>query len=176
LAHWTHHRDPKEAIDATMEHPTGREEGAFNEDRLVYLIKAMNFFDDPFTFTCDITDSLVDRFLDLLNSGDLERIDQLYHICKDSSKTSILTSVFASVFVHRKKQFAQQALTCEYDCAVQGHMYKWLSDVLANDGDWSKLPSQFQVPDEGRDIDLCFHHKHGENKDCHFDGRIVKSG
>jgi hypothetical protein len=176
LAHWIHHRDPGEAINASMGRLTEREVGAFNEDRLVYLIRAMNFFDDPFTFTSDITDSLVDQLLDLLKCGGPVDIDHVYRICKNSCQTPALTSAFANVFIHRKKQFAQQVPTCEYDRAVQGHMHRWLSDVLVNDGDWSKLPSQLREPDDGRDFDYCFHHQHGEEKDCYFDGRIVKSG
>jgi hypothetical protein len=54
-------------------------------------------------------------------------------------------------------------------------MYKWLADVLVNDGDWSRLPPQFQEPDEGRTVDVCFHHKHGEERDCYYNGGIVNS-
>jgi hypothetical protein len=176
LVHWVHHRDSGEAINATMNRLAEREDGTFNEDRLVYLIRAMNFFDDPFTFHCDITDSLVDEFLDLIKCDGSIDIDQVYRMCRDSCKTPTLTSVFASVFIHRNKRFAQQAPTCEYDRDVQGHMHKWLSDVLVNDGDWSKIPSQFQVPDDGRDLDYCLYHQHREERDCYFGGRIVKSG
>jgi hypothetical protein len=175
LAHWIHHRDSREAINATMDGHIQQEEHTLNEEWLAYLIRAINFFDDSFTFTCDITDSLIDQFLDMLNCCGLERIDQVYQICRDSSETRILTSVFANVFVHRKKQFAQDDSTCEYDQAVQRHMYKWLADVLVNDGDWSRLPPQFQEPHEDRTVDVCFHHKHGEERDCYYNGGIVNS-
>jgi hypothetical protein len=66
--------------------------------------------------------------------------------------------------------------TCDYDRAVQARMQRRLADVLVNDGDWSRLPSQFQEPSEDRDFDFCLRHQHGNDKACYYDGKIVKSG
>ena len=176
LAHWIHHRDSGEAIKAVLRPRAETEEGDLDEQWLIYLIAAINFFEDPNIFTCDIADSLVDEFLAFLERGGLPHIDRIYELCKRSCGSEILTSVFASVFIHRKKQFAQHDPDCDYDRAVQKYMQRWLADVLVNDGDWSRLPSQFQELGDDRDFDVCFHHKHGKNETCYFDGRMIKSG
>jgi hypothetical protein len=49
-AHWIHRQ-------------IGREEHAFNENWLAYLIGAIDLFDDPITFTCNVICSLVDELL-----------------------------------------------------------------------------------------------------------------
>jgi hypothetical protein len=62
-AHWIHHRNPRAAIHVTMNRQIGREEHAFNENWLAYLIGAIDLFDDPITFTCNVICSLVDELL-----------------------------------------------------------------------------------------------------------------
>lgn len=176
MAHWIHHRDSREAIKAALDCYTEAEEAVFDEKWLAYLIRAINFFKGPDIFPYDIGDSLVDEFLEFLERGGLLHIDRIYKICRDTCSTQFLTSVFASVFIHRKKQFAQHEPTCDYDRAVQARVQRRLADVLVNDGDWSRLPSQFQEPSEDRDFDFCLHHQHGNDKACYYDGKIVKSG
>jgi hypothetical protein len=39
LAHWIHHRDPREAINATMDGQIEQDHHAFNEEWLAYLIR-----------------------------------------------------------------------------------------------------------------------------------------
>lgn len=171
LAHWIHHRNAGNAIEATMKRQQEREEGVLDEEWLAHLIRAINVFVAPFRFVPDIADSLIDRFLEFLEDGGLDHIDQIYQICKASSKDKILSSVFANVFIHRKKHFAQQVPTCGYDEAVQKHMNRWMADVLVNDGDWSRLHPRFLISDEDHTIDFCFHHKHGKEEACYFDKR-----
>jgi hypothetical protein len=122
LAHWIHHRDSGEAIKAALNHQTETGEAVLNEKWLTYMINAINLFEGAKIFTCDIAHSLVDEFLAFLERGGLLHIDRVYEICQNTSSTPLLTSVFANVFIHRKKQFAQQDPTCDYDRAVQKHM------------------------------------------------------
>lgn len=145
--------------------------GVLDEEWLAFLIKALNTFDDPTAFTCAVTDSLLDQFLKFLRHGGHTHIDQVYKTCKESCKTNVLAKIFANVFVHEKKQFAQQTPTCEYDRAVQRHMYAWLADVLVADGDWEKLPRRLdkKVHPSG----ACFHHTHGKYMECYDDQKLA---
>ncbi|KAH0366716.1 hypothetical protein KCU65_g5150, partial [Aureobasidium melanogenum] len=70
LAHWIHHRDPNEAIDATMNRQAERRFEVLDREWLDFLIKILNFFDST-KFTGDIADSLVDNFLHFLNCGEI---------------------------------------------------------------------------------------------------------
>jgi hypothetical protein len=171
LAHWIYHRNLREAVKAAFGEHTEAEEGVLDEKWLAHLIRAINSIESLTGFTCDIIDSLVDGFLAFLERGGLPHIDRVYEICRNTSGTQILTSVFASVFIHRKKQFAQHDPTCDYDRAVQKHMQKWLADVLVNGGDWSRLPPLLGH----REFDACLHHRHGKDKACYVHGRIVNT-
>ncbi|KAG9566910.1 hypothetical protein KCU71_g4168, partial [Aureobasidium melanogenum] len=176
LAHWIHHRNSEEAVVATMNRQTERSGRDLDEEWLVFLIRAMNCFDDPTKFTCDLTDSLIDDFLRFLRCGGLAKIDQVFKICKSRCKTQVLTSIFANVFIYHNKRFAKQAPTCDYERAVQKYMHEWLADVLINDGDWNKLPPEFRGSNPKRRFDECFHHGHGKEKDCYVCGRIIHPG
>jgi hypothetical protein len=170
LAHWIHFREPEEAVKATINRQRERPCRALDEEWLAFLIKALNAFDDPEIFTCDITDSLIDQFFGFLNCGGLDHIDQVYQICRESCKTHILTKIFAIVFVHDKKQFARQAPTCDYDRAVHEFIYAWLADVLANDQDWSKIPKRLRL---GYQESTCLYHGHAQDQECYEQGRII---
>jgi hypothetical protein len=169
LAHWIHHRDAEAAINATIHRKTETTSGTLDEEWLDYLIDAMELFDNPNKFICDIRDSLIDCFIHFLIGGGLEHIDRVYEICHDRRITRTLTSVFANVFIHDKKEFAKKARVDEYDRVVQRHMQDWLADVWINDKDWDKLPPQLGH----HTSNACFHRKHGKDKACYVHGRII---
>ncbi|KAH0012624.1 hypothetical protein KCU78_g9596, partial [Aureobasidium melanogenum] len=87
LAHWIYHRDSEEAIKVTMNRQTERRSGVLDGEWLTFLIKAMNFFNDPVLFTNDITGSLVDSFLWFLSCGGLDHIEQILEVYRDHCKT-----------------------------------------------------------------------------------------
>ncbi|CAD0096779.1 unnamed protein product [Aureobasidium vineae] len=172
LAHWIHHRDSEEAITATMNRQTQRRHGVLDEEWLDFLIKVMNFCDDPKKFISDITDSLVHNFMFLLDSGDRCHIKQMYSICKACCKTHALIRIFANEFVYCDKEFLMRTPRCRYDWAVQKHMQGWLADVFCHNKDWNRLPSDLRNQSYG----TCFHHAHGKEKDCYVSGRIIDRG
>jgi hypothetical protein len=172
LAHWIHHHDAEEALKTTIDHQEETRSGDLDEDWLHYMIDAMNEFDKPYRYICDISDSLVDCFIQFLVSGGLDHIDRVYEICAESCDNETLTRVFANISIHDKKEFGKQENTCDYDRAVQGHMLEWLTDVLVNNKDWDKLPPQLG----DRAFDPCLHHKHGKDKPCYVHGRILSRG
>ncbi|KAG9685879.1 hypothetical protein KCU95_g12418, partial [Aureobasidium melanogenum] len=173
LAHWIHHRDSEEAVNAAMEHQIDSINGVLDRKWLDFLVKVLNFCDDKSKFHSDITDSLIDNFFLFLRSGGIDHMDQVFEICKEHCKTHALTSAFANVFLYRKKQFLKQAPTCDYDRAVQRHMHGWLADVWINDRDWRKLPPVYS---ESIMFDSCFHHAHEKDNDCYVWGRVGNAG
>jgi hypothetical protein len=149
-----------------MNRQTEKSASVLDEESLAFLIKALNTFDDQTAFTCNITDSLIDHFISFLCRGGYKHIDHVYKICKDTCKTQVLTKVFATIFIHDKTQFSQQTPICDYDRAVQDHIFAWLAKVLVANRHWNKLPERL-----GRaTISHCFYHTHGEGKDCYEDG------
>jgi hypothetical protein len=169
MAHWIHHRDSEEAINVTLLRSEARVSAVLDEEWLNFLIQAMNSFDDPSTFTCDIIDSLIDTFILFAIRGGHAHIAQVYQICRYTCETQTLARVFANIFIHAKKTFAKQEPTCDYDRAVQKNMHEWLADVLINNKDWDKLPPQLGHPTHN----VCFHHKHEKDTACYVHGGIV---
>lgn len=171
LAHWIHHRDAKGAMNATMVRQTEKEKGNLDAEWLADLLRATSFFGNSYVFTCDIADSLVDLFVEFLEGCSPESIDQVYHMCKNSTGAHIFTSVFARVFLHSKKEFLQQEMACHVDRAVQDCMKGWVIDAFITNKDWNKLPPQLG----DQSIDVCFHHRHGGEKPCYIQGGLFKS-
>jgi hypothetical protein len=169
LAHWIHHRDAGAAINATIRRETAKTSGTLDEEWLFYFVEAMELFDDPSKFICDISDSLIDCFISFLLGGGLDHIDDVYEIYRDRCDNENLTSVFANVFIYDKKEFAKETRVDEYDRAVQRHMHGWLADVWINDKNWDKLPPRLGH----HTFNACLHHKHGRDKACYVHGRIV---
>lgn len=123
LAHWIYHRDAKEAIDASMIRQNETQPGEVDEEWLVFLLKAMNFFANRAEFTCDITDSLVDTVLSFTSTKSaLVHLDQIFTICKQHCKTSILARIFANLFLHHKKQFVKQTPNDAFERITQTHV------------------------------------------------------
>ncbi|KAH0384249.1 hypothetical protein KCU92_g4583, partial [Aureobasidium melanogenum] len=173
LAHWIYHRDAKEAINASFHRQNKAQPGQVDEEWLIFLLKAMNFCNDGWKFTCDITDSLVDAFLSFVASkSGMVHLDQIFTIFKEHCKTGALTHIFANLFLHHRKQFVKQIPTCYFEQVIQRHMHDMLGDILVNDGDFKKLPHDLSVPG----YHPCDHHAHGDNNTCYVWGRVMNPG
>ncbi|KAG9942454.1 hypothetical protein KCU85_g9219, partial [Aureobasidium melanogenum] len=83
LAHWIHHRDSEEAVNAAMEHQIDSINGVLDRKRLDFLVKVLNFCDDKSKFHSGITDSLIDNFFLFLRYGGIDHMDQVFKICKE---------------------------------------------------------------------------------------------
>lgn len=156
-----------------MDRQNEAQPGEVDEEWLVFLLKAMNFFDNRAEFTCDITDSLVDAFLSFISTiSGLVHLDQIFTTCKKHSKTAALTRIFANLFLHYKKQFVKKQPDCAFERAVLRDMHDTLGDILVDGGDFKKLPADLST----QGYHPCDYHVHGDSKDCYVRGRVMSSG